>query len=706
MKKGYPFLAFLLLALAVCTGCASQVSNITSSSITPSSGPAITQHNLPNPIDAFEFVEILEKEGTGKVSSDQSLAPIDINSTIKVRIDRDRLISSFGQPLLSLSLENISPQREALLESLQLIKEYLVLSQQIQSTYMATHDAEGKRLPGMENEIKILTDKQKEQARMGMSILRNVKKYIAITQQIQFTGDPLFSQEISKWMKEHNLEFNSVKDPILSKFIQDEVNRMNEIAQGRMDRLLQAAQKFKLRIRARLIREGGTPTPFHVPGYDNLETGDPRIVDKLSLKLDEEREKELKKEVDFHAKVADSINGIRNEGKELRKTLPEVFNSILADIRQLLDSIKPEQIEESLVRPTKTLENQLISLEIQLKNSGVSEAELGKLKELIEKIKTLREKGENIVKSLKGLNEIKALPNASPGDILVNLTQRAIKDGINMAKDISGFAASVKQVIKEIENIYAEIGGNSLLKAKLGQVLLDGLQKSINENFKPTIEILEKHKDLIEKIKEIAEILHKTAPDLIRLPEGIKDDSKIRDIPLDEIQDTELQLLRTSRRDRDLVEFTFQLIKNDGSVMAEGSRLFRVTKFGLHSNVSGNVIFVNRLENPTGVEEVNFVAAPAVSYTFRYRTREGSTFAKVWNIFNPGMGLNTSLLNFQGSDAELGVGATLSLFGDIIQGGYGYNLQVDSKHGYFFVGIGLFEMIGAMGNNQFRLPEK
>lgn len=705
----------MLVSSAFFVGCASRVSNMPSSKSLPSALKSIPpvsgisdQSGVSGPIGAFQFTEILERKGTRPIDVDQSIIPVDINSTIRIKIDQERLALTSGPPIVSPTQEDLSSQREALLKSLQLIKDYISLSREIQTLYTVTHDAEGKRLPGAD--IGTLRAKQKQQAETGISILRTVKGYIAVSRKIEVSGDILYDIAISQWMQQHQVG-TTIKDPSFARFIQDEINKMDEITRQRKDKILDAARPVKLRLRARLIPEGGTPVPFHIPGYDNLETGEPKIVDRLSFQLDEKGKEDLKKEVEFHSSLSDMVNELRDESSGLRGVLSDTFNALVSDSRKLLDNLKPDQLETTLIPSTRKLRDQIVELEGQLRNKGATETELARIEALRVKIETLHDRGNKLIEHLRELEKIQDIRHTTPSLILVDLTQKAIAEGMESVKDLLPLLdpekdSSIQTVIQELFALYREIENDPALKAKIGQDLLSQLQQIVNDVFPDLQATLDRNKDQIGRIAELAGMLTTPSPSLAGLTEGVEVDSRTLDIPLEQIQDTEIQITRTPRRDKDLIEFTAQLIKDDGTIMSEGSRLFRVTKFGLHSNVSGNVIFVDRVSNPPDEREVNFIAAPAVSYTFRYHTREESKGARVWNIFNPGIGLNTALLNFQGSDIEVGIGAALSLFGDIVQGGYGYNLQVDDDHEYIFIGIGLFEMIGAVRNRQFRISEK
>ena len=48
------------------------------------------------------------------------------------------------------------------------------------------------------------------------------------------------------------------------------------------------------------------------------------------------------------------------------------------------------------------------------------------------------------------------------------------------------------------------------------------------------------------------------------------------------------------------------------------------------------------------------------------------------------------------SKIEYGLGIVLTLFNDILQIGYGINLQTQEKRGYFFIGASLFDLLSPL----------
>ncbi len=77
----------------------------------------------------------------------------------------------------------------------------------------------------------------------------------------------------------------------------------------------------------------------------------------------------------------------------------------------------------------------------------------------------------------------------------------------------------------------------------------------------------------------------------------------------------------------------------------------------------------------------------AVFHPWHCRTRgPGSRF---WNFLEPGIAAGVHLLDFeQDNDIEVGVSLGVTLFGDLISAGYGWNASVSEDRGYLYFGFG------------------
>lgn len=102
-----------------------------------------------------------------------------------------------------------------------------------------------------------------------------------------------------------------------------------------------------------------------------------------------------------------------------------------------------------------------------------------------------------------------------------------------------------------------------------------------------------------------------------------------------------------------------------------------------HLQLAPGLVFAYR--NSTEDLEGAFQAAPSYSVLIKWLSRKHLGLTR---LVRPGIGVNVATLDFENSDTvEIGFGAVLSLFHDYVQGGYGFN--VHQNKGYFFFGINL-----------------
>lgn len=101
-----------------------------------------------------------------------------------------------------------------------------------------------------------------------------------------------------------------------------------------------------------------------------------------------------------------------------------------------------------------------------------------------------------------------------------------------------------------------------------------------------------------------------------------------------------------------------------------------------HFDLKANMIWADP-KKTTDVD--NFQTAPAYNVLLKRGSRKNPTYN---NLFDPGIGLNLSALDFNHDDTqELGLALTFSAFRDLIGVGYGYNVSYGSA--YWFFGLRL-----------------
>jgi hypothetical protein len=138
------------------------------------------------------------------------------------------------------------------------------------------------------------------------------------------------------------------------------------------------------------------------------------------------------------------------------------------------------------------------------------------------------------------------------------------------------------------------------------------------------------------------------------------------------------------------------LHRHDGEeeIFPSVRRTFPIDRFGLVNSLSADVAFVRQ----SGT--LHFRPAPAAAWTLHYRIPsepDDSIATKMWQVFDPGVGLSASAFSTDTESFQAGIGPHLSLFQDIVRAGWGYNLSADSNRGYMFISIGIFETIQGIG---------
>lgn len=170
--------------------------------------------------------------------------------------------------------------------------------------------------------------------------------------------------------------------------------------------------------------------------------------------------------------------------------------------------------------------------------------------------------------------------------------------------------------------------------------------------------------------------------------------------PLEEVPPTDLRPRTYPVATGDRLHLQAELVALDGPPepsWPSWREQLQIDDFGLKSSVDASLVFVNRINEPGASQRVQFEPAPSATWSVHYRKRQDTSdadsWAEAWNFIDPGIGVHVAALSFEESGSEVGVGVQASVFGNLLQIGYGYNLNVDRDHGYFFLGIGLVDAL-------------
>ena len=150
-----------------------------------------------------------------------------------------------------------------------------------------------------------------------------------------------------------------------------------------------------------------------------------------------------------------------------------------------------------------------------------------------------------------------------------------------------------------------------------------------------------------------------------------------------------VDLNQTAAESGDRLEVTYRLTKNPNSSADQqrtytGHSSLDVRKFGYYTTLKSQIVFYDRLHDGLST----YSAAPGISYNLHYRPECAQDF---FDVLAPGVGVSVSAPNFDGG-TELAVGGHVTLFNDMLQMGYAYNISVETNNEMFFFGLDLISV--------------
>jgi hypothetical protein len=137
-----------------------------------------------------------------------------------------------------------------------------------------------------------------------------------------------------------------------------------------------------------------------------------------------------------------------------------------------------------------------------------------------------------------------------------------------------------------------------------------------------------------------------------------------------------------------------KLNDNGAEIVFHATYHFDIIRARLHPEFAANLIFARADHGPDQAWAGNFAA----TVDWRWKLQDTNWLGDVINWFEPGFGFHVASLDQQENDVlEIGIGPNVSLWGGLLQGGLGYNLNADRDHLYYFIGTDLFKLLQSTG---------
>ena len=374
--------------------------------------------------------------------------------------------------------------------------------------------------------------------------------------------------------------------------------------------------------------------------------------------------------------------GIQNELYALRTTL---FNNVQASITEVRASL------ESQIPRLEDLHENLASLEKEGGNVGPAAKQL---RETIGQFKNTAARSTSISEKLAGfrLEAAESLPaflisvagRESPARAFANDISSA-RSELNKLPQAAKFAREDIAVIlsNARQTGRTELAGHL---EKFEAVTLESLlasNKRLGEQFPALQNLLSVSEQILGKAESDNRAVERLSegnysPILRNLGELDEGKIRLRDIGAGKGDQLRIvvRLQGQSAEGRDVsrakeLEFEFQYLRS-------------------YTDYSGQLVFVAPAQRP---DRHNFQASAAVLATSRWGFAEPSGLQKPLSWLDLGIGPHVATLNQVSATAETGVGLSLSVRDNLLTFGYGWNLGVPRNPPYYFVGIGLLEML-------------
>ncbi len=409
-------------------------------------------------------------------------------------------------------------------------------------------------------------------------------------------------------------------------------------------------QKVMVQLGAWIVTKQGQ-TPIHLAGFDSLQKGDRYEVQRFNFQLSEAQQQQLKL-------FSDLIKDTNQSGKITNQEIMQLVSDVFQNTASFKALVNLRDFAKSLVDKYKT-----------------------QAPEVIAQIRPVFIDLQNYANNLRALGEKYKNPATAQG---ISSQQFLLQT----QSDLTNVYNNSKRLINDtLKNKYIPLI-QKLATQAAGEVKTDltALQQQLS--------------DVVTAVNSDLEQLNQTKNDIVGFFKGSNfDESTLQFSDLNTKlafgalpSETEFSLKDTGFRQ----EGDFVIIKIGTSTdknitqTLETDRiyLFKVLP-SVHTTVG--VIFADPQSQTLPIKSV---FQPAASYSFimtglfdKSLRRKSVSYNK---YFSMGWGLNFASMDFNKDDVpELGVGLTLTLFKDWVQGGIGYNVPNDKRYWFFSVKIPL-----------------
>ena len=434
-------------------------------------------------------------------------------------------------------------------------------------------------------------------------------------------------------------------------------------------------------------KAGGAAKALHVENYDNIPVGELTTAPKTQVGLSASDYAQLQAGFQMAANVADQLSQLKSNNAQILDKVRQIGATALDQAVKNLDGIATQMDSWQLLLSTSEASLNALAQDPTAigQKAKALKTQVDALLAQIESFQTTVSMAKDLKKQLEQKNvDVIAMFTSDVTSVAAFLTradslQTSLKD---FPKNAVATASAAKDLMSLAVTTDAQ---NELTQLK---TLADGITKNLTSAFDDINKTLSNVSSSLQTATQGANDAKNTvnAAATIGAAQTTAIPHDLNDLPRGTI---DLSPANLSPGDRVEIRIT----ADNASLKKTSSISFPllVRHVGLYRGYSGQLVFA---APGTGPQKNTFETTAAVLATWKIGVEHPSGLTAVWDWINPGLGFHAVILHQAPvTTAETGIGMSMSLWDDLITGGYGWNLGAPRNPPYYFVGIGLLELL-------------
>lgn len=605
-------------------------------------------------------------------------AVVDVNSTIEIRIDKEKLGAGTGAAPVS-EPSGLLQNKQRITKALGLIDEVVKARLELIAAYK-------------QRDLKDFQKAASARARLEIELIDRLKALW-----------PESDSNYSRLVDAYDPPSFTKLQAFLGREIEtiDAANRAYEEQLKKRQRTLSVEAFLSSQ-----AKEETATAAIHVEGYDSIKAQSLNTRDRLGLDLSPQEYERLQAQMQATQDFAAALERLRRGEATLNETVRQVRSQMAPEIGKLLE------------------EAERLAADLSKQKLTARRAETQKLVEAyLDVLKTTA--GKTHDDSSKALRtQLNALLEELKADDFVAAATNWVQTAKTLRTQWEAAAVKPDDVLKLIQQTNQAIGKFNSFRESL-PARADDIEKRITAFFDTTLAELEKQshdlaasgeavrlrddlrgyaRDFRRVASFVQQVLALRAAEVNPVAEIPASTSAAFNVPLEDIKNTLVDLEATPRVVGDVVTVKATLKDASKKELETSVATFRMGRYGYYADLSPAVVLIKPNELAGGDDGFRF--APTLSWMHHWppRPEETGTWASIRRSLDPAIGLHTAFTNFTSSTSndsvQIGIGLTLSFWKNRLQFGYGYNLMArthEEGRRYFFVGSDLIGLLQAAG---------